>query len=195
MKQYRYIILLFFLAGIPRIDLWAQSKPLAVEIEKNSLKISARQLHFLSDKELEKLHNGLTVPMVMNITVVADHSQNPLYQAQERFVFSFDLWEEKYSVYHSPPDGKYVSHLSAAGAEEWCLKNTRIPLDSIPDQTSFVVHLECFIDENNGDRNSEDTSGLTFAGIIEYLSRRKSESPHHWKINTGFLRLDDLKRK
>ena len=195
MKQYRYIILLFFIAGVPRIDLWAQSKSLAVEIEKNSLTISARQLHFLSDKELEKLHNGLTVNMVMNVSLAEDDSRNPLYQAQERFAFSFDLWEEKYSVYHSPPDGDYVSHLSAAEAEKWCLKNIRIPLDIIPEQTAFVIHLECFIDENNADRNSEDTSGLTFAGIIEYFSRKKSESPYHWKINTGFLRLDDLKQK
>lgn len=195
MKQYRYIILLFFIAGVPRIDLGAQSKSLAVEIEKNSLKISARQLHFLSDKELEKLHNGWTVHMVMDVTVAADDPQNPLYQARERFAFSFDLWEEKYSVYHSPPDGKYVSHLSAAEAEEWCLKTVRVPLDIIPDQTAFVIHLECFIDEDNGDRNSGDASGLTFAGIIEYFSRKKSDSPHHWKINTGFLRLDDLKRK
>ena len=195
MKQYRYAVLLFLIAGIPKIGLHAQSKSLAVAIDKDGLQVSARQLRFLSDKELKKLHNGLTVNLIIDLTAATDGSKNPLYRAQERFAFSFDLWEEKYTVYHSPPDGQSISHLTAAEAEGWCLKNLIVPLDRIPEQNVFMIQLECFIDESDEENNRENSPGLTIADIVEYFSRRKSEGPNHWKISTGPLRLDDLKRK
>ena len=195
MKQYRYIILLFLIAVAPKIGLWAQSGSLEVEIEKDSLLILTRQLHFLSDKELEKLHNGLTVTLAMDMTVVAEHSPNPLYHLREHFAFSFDLWEEKYSVSLSPPDGRYKSHLSAASAEEWCLQTLSVPLDIIPDRSAFMVKLECFVEEKDEETDRDGSSGLTFANIIEYFGRKKSEVPRHWTMSSGFLRLDDLTRK
>jgi hypothetical protein len=187
-------MLLFLIAGSPGIGLRAQAKSLAVKVENNALQISTRPLHFLSDKELVKLHNGLTVILVMDLTVLPENSPNPLYRALERFAFSYDLWEEKYSVYRTPPDGRYRSHLSATEAEQWCFKSMSVPLDIIPNRNAFMVRLECFIEEKNEETDSRDTSGLTMADIIEYFSRKKSESPHRWTMSSGYLRRDVLLR-
>lgn len=195
MNRYGYIILLFFIAVVPGDGLWAQSGPLAVDVQKDSLLVSARGSHFLSNREMEKLHNGLTVTVVIKIAVVMQGASDSKYQAQERFAFSFDLWEEKYSVFHSSPEGRFVSHLSASEAEEWCLKNMPVSLDVIPEQGAFVIQLECYIEENNRESNLEDAPGLTIPGLIEYFSRKKSEGPHYWEASTGLLRLNELKQK
>ena len=195
MRQHRCVILLLIIVGIPRICLWAQSQTLEVEIVRDSLQLSARQLHFLPDTELEKLHDGLTVNLIISLTVSREPSRDILYRAQEMFAFSFDLWEEKYSVFQSPPDGRYVSHLPIGSAEEWCLKNMPIPLDVIPDRDSFMIQLECSVEEIEKENSPEEASGLTLAKLIEYFSRRKGEKPYRWKISTGLLQLSDLKQK
>jgi hypothetical protein len=194
MRQHRCVILLLIIVGIPRICLWAQSQTLEVEIVRDSLQLSARQLHFLPDTELEKLHDGLTVNLIMSLTVSREPSRDILYRAQEMFAFSFDLWEEKYSVFQSPPDGRYVSHLPIGSAEEWCLKNMPIPLDVIPDRDSFMIQLECSVEEIEKENSPEEASGLTLARLIEYFSRRKGEKPYRRKISTGLLQLSDLKQ-
>jgi hypothetical protein len=194
MRQHRCIILLLIIVGIPRIGLWAQSQTLEVEIVRDSLQLSARQLHFLSDTELEKLHNGLTVNLIISLTVSRERSRNILYQAQQRFAFSFDLWEEKYSVFQYPPDRRYVSHLPAGSAEEWCLKNMPIPLDVLPDNDSFMIQLECSVEEIEEENSPEEASSLTLARLIEYFSRKKEEKPYRWKISTRLLQLSDLKQ-
>jgi hypothetical protein len=194
MIQHRCVILLLIVVGIPRIGLWAQSQTLEVEIVKDSLQLSARQLYFLSDTELQRLHNGLTVNLIISLTVSMKDSRNTLYRAQEQFAFSFDLWEEKYSVFHSAPDGQSVSHLPIGSAESWCLQNMPIPLDVIPDRAPFMIHLDCFIEETEQENSGEEAPGLTLAGIIEYFSRKKGEQPHRWRISSGLLRLNDLKQ-
>jgi len=194
MKQYRYMLLLFLIAAVSGVDLWAQSGSLKVEMEDDSLKVSAHRLHFLTDKALEKLHNGLTVTLVIDLTVFAEDTQNPLYHARERFAFSFDLWEERYSVFHSPPDGPYISHLSDVSAEAWCLNTMHVPLGVIPEQQSFMIQLECSMEENGDGKQPEGESGLSIGGIIKYLSRKESEEPPCWKTSTGQLRLGDLKQ-
>jgi hypothetical protein len=194
MKQYRNMFLLFMIAAIPNIGLWAQSRSLKVEMNEDSLKVSAHRLRFLTDWALARLHNGLTVTLVMNLTVVAKQAEDPLYHAQERFAFSFDLWEEKYSVFRSPPNGRSISHLSAASAEAWCLNNMPIPLEVIPEQQSFMIQLDCSIEESGNGKQPEDEPGLSIGGLIKYLSRKESEEPHYWKTSTGQLRLSDLKQ-
>ena len=194
MKQYRNLFLFFMLAAVPGIGLWAQSGSLKVEMDGDSLKVSAHRLHFLTDRALSKLHNGLTVTLVIDLTVVAKQDDDPLYHAQERFAFSFDLWEEKYSVFRSPPNGRSVSHLSAASAEAWCLNNMSIPLEVIPVQQSFMVQLDCSIEESGNGNQPEDAPGLSIGGLIKYLSRKESEEPRSWKASTGMLRLSDLKQ-
>lgn len=195
MKHYRCcILLLISIVWIPRADLWAQPRSLGVEIEKNSLVLSAGQLHFLTDKELEKLHNGLTVTLILEVTVAEENTSKPRYRKQERFAFSFDLWEEKYSVYLSPPSGRFISHISAEAAEKWCLENMPVPLDIVSDRNAFMVQLEGFIEEDQEENNREESSGLSLESLIEFFSLKKDEQISHWKVSTNLLRLNDLKQ-
>lgn len=194
MKQYQWIILLFIIAGIPGTALWAQPKSLGVDLGEETLDISVHELKFLTHRELDRLHNGLTVHMILDLAIFEKNARKPFYRKHARFAFSYDLWEEKYSATVAPPDGRFASHLSAASAEKWCLQNMMVPLDTVSDRKSFVVQLECLIEENSIEENNEESPGLTMKGVIEFFSRKKSEDARHLKISSGLLHLNDLKQ-
>ncbi len=171
----------------------AQSVSLTVERHGDYLHVAAPQLHFLSGKALEKLHNGASVAYVITLAAIAEHSHTPAFQLQARFAISFDLWEEKYSVVQTGPNGRAASRLTAPMAEAWCLENMPLPVQAVPALEPFVIRLECSIDEVAAGDGSKSSSMTTLARLIDVFSRRSSEKPLRWEAATGPLRLADLK--
>jgi len=131
MSSYRYFILMIYVAGIicPRVQ--AQSQSLIVERHGSHLRVAALQLHFLEGKPLEQLHNGASVIYAFELTLTADQKSTPVTCLHERFILSFDLWEEKFSVVQAGPSGRSGSHLTAAMAETWCLDNLLMPIPAL----------------------------------------------------------------
>ena len=131
---------------------------------------------------------------ILTLAVIAEKAAKPTFLLEERFLVSFDLWEEKYSVIQTGPEGHSASRLSAAAAEAWCLENMPIPLRAVPERRSFMIRLECSIDENKKGNGEENNSRLTLAALIDIFSLKRGEEPLKWEADTGALRLDDLKR-
>jgi hypothetical protein len=171
----------------------AQSQSLMVDRRGDQLQIAAPRLHFLTGKALEKLHNGSTVNYILALTVSAENGRSPVFFIKKRFVVSYDLWEEKYSIVQKGSEGSAISHLSAAMAEAWFLENMPIPMRAVPEKKPFVIKLECAINEIEEESEGKSDSGLTLAGLIEVFSRKKREEPLHWEASVGPLRLSELK--
>jgi len=193
MTQARHIFPLMLLTGIIGAHLHAQSQPLAVERQGDRLVISAPQLHFLAGKPLEQLHDGASVTYVIALTLTADQSRVPVLRIQRRFIVSFDLWEEQFSVVDADPPGSSASHVSARKAEAWCLENMVVPLQALPAEKSFVIKLECWRAEKGEESGGESGSPLTLAGLIDALSRKGHPPPARWEALSGPLRLADLR--
>jgi hypothetical protein len=193
MKCFRSRILLIVVVGILGASLPAKSEFLIVERHGDHLEVSAPQIHFLEGKALETLHNGSTVTYDISLAVVAERAEKPALLLRERFLVSFDLWEEKYSVVQAGPDGRAASRLTAAMAEAWCLENMPIPLRAVPERQSFVVRLECHIKEEEKGSGGKNNSGLTLATLIEIFSRKRETEPPNWQATSELLRLDDLR--
>ena len=194
MRCYRYRILLIAIVGIIGAKLLAQTKSLIVEHYGDHLQVAAPQKHFIEGQALEKLHNGSTVTFVLSLAVIADKSKTPTLLLQEHFLISFDLWEEKYSVVQTGPDGRTASRLTAEMTEAWCLENMPIPLQTVPEQQSFMIRLECSIDESENESGKKGNSNLTLAGLIDIFSLKREAEPLKWEAAAGPLHLDDLKR-
>lgn len=194
MKCLRTRILLMAIVGILGVNMPAESKSLIVEYRGDHLQVSAPQMHFIEGKALETLHNGSTVTYVLSLTVAAERAAKPALLVRERFLVSFDLWEEKYSVVQAGPGGRAASRLTAAMAEAWCLENMPIPLRTVPERQSFVVRLECLIEEDEKGSGGENNSGLTLASLIDIFSRKRETEPSKWEAASESLRLEDLKR-
>jgi hypothetical protein len=191
MRSYRYCILLTCFAGFACLQMLAQSPSLTVERRGNQLHVAAPQLHFLEGKPLERLNNGASVTYTLALTLTAGSSAT--VRQQERFILSYDLWEEKFSVVQAGSPGRSASHLTAAAAESWCLDSLQLPLPVLSPEKSFTVKLECsYVDSESA--SGESSSGLTLAGLIEVFSRKKREEPLHWEALSGPLRLMDMKQ-
>jgi hypothetical protein len=167
----------------------AQSVSLVLERHGDHLSVAAPQLHFITGKSLEKLRNGSTITYLLLLNIIPDHSRKQTISAN--FAVSYDLWEENYSVSRMT-DGRTVTRLTAAMAEAWCLENMAIPLRSVPERQSFMIRLECIVQEDE-EKSSGEPSGMIFGDLVDIFSRRKQEAPQRWEAYAGPFRLEELK--
>src|SRR5205823_2833072 len=114
-----------FLSGFA-LAAWAED--LLLSFHDNQLQFSAPRIHFLAGKPLERLHNAAEVPFDFQVTLFSGTRTHTLRQERSRFVVSYDLWEEKFSVTKLTGARKSAGHLSAEAAEAWCLE--QMPMDS-----------------------------------------------------------------
>jgi hypothetical protein len=195
MKTDRYAILLICIAGIAWFQLLAQAPPLVVERQGDYLHVAAPRMHFLEGKPLELLHNGASVTFEFVLTLHADQRSQPVTRLEERFVISFDLWEERFSLVQAGAAGRSGSHLTAAQAEAWCLDTMPVPLPALPEGKTFVLQLVCRVAEDDISSSGEGSSALTLAGLIDVFSRKGRDAPLRWEAESGSLRLAELKER
>src|ERR1700736_3666517 len=89
----------WLLAGLatPLFSLRA-SEPLEVKYDGDNLHLFAPTLHFLIDKPLQRLKDGASVAYLAQVTLFQDDHATAIRRRQGRFVVSFALWDEKFSV-------------------------------------------------------------------------------------------------
>ena len=193
MRCYRYSILWIAAGAVLGAMALAQSQSLVVERHGDTLHVTAPQVHFIEGKALRKLKDGSAVAYIMTLSAMTEHARNPVFRLRERFVISFDLWEEKYSAVQTGQERRAASRMTAAMTEAWCLENMPIPVRAVPDRQSFVIRLECQVDEGEGEREGNGGSGLTLVALIDIFSRKESDKPLRWEASAGPMRLSDLK--
>ena len=167
---------------------------LFVAWDGDDLHVSAPELHFLTGKPLDRLKDGNSVVFVTQLTLTTDNFANILRRAPERFVFSYDLWEEKFSVTKLGPEQRTVAHLSAAAAEAWCLENVAISTSSLPPDRPFWVRFELRAAEPKDEAAVIGEPGINLTRLIEMFSRRPRDEQPQWTAEAGPMRLGGLKR-
>jgi len=169
-----------------------QSGSLTVERQGDRLHLAAPQFHFLEGRPLEQLHNGAAVPFVFSVTIEPAQGGGRWLHLQERFVISYDLWEEKFTVVREGRPRRTASHLAAAAAEAWCFDSLLPGLSAVPADRTFVVKLQCSVVPDEEPQSGE---GLTLSTLIDIFSRKGGTAPPHWELSSAPLRLADLKDK
>src|SRR5262249_52881823 len=115
----------------------AYAESLLVRRDGDRLRVSAPRLHFLSGKSLDRLRNGSAVACNAQLAMLRERGGPVSERAVGRYVFSYDLWEEKFSVsaLASPP--RSISHLSSTAAETWCLDGLSLPSAGLARDQAF----------------------------------------------------------
>jgi hypothetical protein len=185
----------WLLAGmaIPASRLWSAER-LSVTWDGDDLHVAAPQLHFLAGKPLDRLKDGAAVVFLTQLTLTTDNFTTSLRRTPERFIFSYDLWEEKFSVTKLGEGQRTVAHLSAAAAEAWCLDNVAISSTGLPQDRPFWLRFELRAAEPKDEAAVMGESGLNLTRLIEIFSRRPRDRQPQWIADAGPLRLGDLKR-
>ncbi len=169
-------------------------------LNTDRLQVAAPHLHFLSGKPLDRLHNGASMAFDFQLTACADRPAGVgliskiLVRSAERFVMSYDLWEEKFSVSRLSQPSRAVSHLAAPAAEAWCLDNLALPTAGLAPDQSFWLRLELRA-EDPRDRPAVVTEpGISLTRLIELFSRPSRSAQAAWLVDDGPFRLADLNR-
>lgn len=186
------LAVLAILATLARLT--AQAPPLSVERDSNRLRVSSPTFHFLTGAPFERLREGRAVTYVLTLSMrlQRDDSRGP--RVTRQVIFSYDLWEERFSVSKVDDPRTSASHLTAAVAEAWCLDLLTLPLSSAPTDRTFVLELDCLARDD--DSSSADTgSAATLTGLIDLLSRKSRAAPARWTVVSAPTRIGDLKER
>ena len=169
------------------------AETLQPRLSGGQIRVTAPHLHFVAGKSLERLHNGALVPFAIQLAVSTDRWTTVLQRDIERFVFSYDLWEEKFSISKLGSPRKSALRPTAQGAEAWCLEEMGVPPSGIVRAQPFWMRIEVRV-ESPGDEDAADFSeeGATLSRLVELFSRRSRNDQTHWLIEAGPFRLAAL---
>ena len=178
--------------GLSLSCLWS-SERLNVTWDGDDLRVAAPQLHFLTGKPLDRLKDGAAVVFLTQLTLTTDDFKTSLRRTPGRFVFSYDLWEEKFSVTKLDQGQRTVAHLSLEAAEAWCLDNVGISTTDLPQDRPFWLRFELRAAEPRDEAAVIGESGLNLTRLIEIFSLRPRDQQPQWTAEAGPLRLSDLR--
>ncbi len=158
------------------------------------LHVLAPRLHFLTGKTLQRLRDGATVPFDFQLSIASGSKTNIVGRAVERFMVSYDVWEEKFKVVGLGNFHRYGSHLSATSAESWCLANIFVPASSLPTDKELWARLEIRSEEPKEQASVFTDPGISIPALIGIFSHQARAQQDHWTLESTAFRLADLKQ-
>jgi hypothetical protein len=169
------------------------AQQLVVRATPDQIHVTTPKFHFLAGKPLELLKNGNTVAFDFHLAVLAEGKDRILRRSFERFVFSYDIWEERFSVSRLRGQRSSASRLSAQAAEAWCLDNITVASSGIPADRPVWVRLDIRAQEDREERPVGEDETLSLANLIDIFSRPGKQEPNQWRLEAGPLLLRDLR--
>jgi hypothetical protein len=180
--------------------LWADE--LRPRLAGDTLRVSSANLRLLSGRPLESLKNGSTVTFDFQLAALND-ARIVQARAAERFVFSYDLWQERFSVVQLTTKSDRQPRASAANllpdaAEQWCLERLTLPMTTLDRTQPLRLRLEIRADEpkragSASTGRANDDPPVSLATLIDLFSRPARGEQRFWVLETPPLRLDTLK--
>jgi len=168
----------------------SSAQTLTVDTAGDSLRIRAPGFSFLNGDPLARLKDGRSVRVELAAMVLPAPGKSVVAATRRIVALSYDLWEERFAVTTVEKRAQSASHLALAAAEAWCVDQVAIPLNALGAfgrDLPFWVRLEYRV--LDGDTPADSTeSGYTLQGLIDALSRRKTDSSTH-ALEAGPFRL------
>ncbi|MEO8097101.1 MAG: hypothetical protein ABI811_05325 [Acidobacteriota bacterium] len=189
-------IVLAFVSGIATAMF---AEELILRVQGNRLEFSAPRLHYVTDGPLKRLHNAESVAYEFNLTLATGARTNVVRQYPARFVISYDLWEEKFSVTKTTPNRKTAGHMTAAQVETWCVQEMAVvDLNGVVATQPLWVRLEVRAEDESETRlfgrgNITD-AGISLTSLIERFSRPPRGTQQPWIAESAPVTLEQLRR-
>jgi hypothetical protein len=170
------------------------AQDLQIRSSADQIVVAAPKFHFLTGKPLERLRNGNAVAFDFYLVVLGESKQSTLRQNFDRFVISYDIWEERFSVSRMRKTRSSASRLTADAAEAWCLDNIAVSSVGVPLDTPVWVRLDIRAQEPRDRDPLSDDEGISLSSLIEIFSRPGKQEANHWRLETGPIRLRDIQK-
>jgi hypothetical protein len=166
---------------------------LTVRRSGEEIRIIAPRMRLLEGRTLDRLHNGMVVRFEFQLSVLGEGKRSVLKRTSTRFVMSYDLWEEKFSVVRVTGTPRSVSHLSATNAETWCVDQLSLEVSDFAPQQAISLRLD--VRAEDLERRSRDgaDSSLSLSDLVDIFSRTGRTAQQRWTFESGPFRPGDLK--
>jgi hypothetical protein len=172
----------------------ARAEQLQLSLRGQNLFVAAPTLDLLRAPILERLKNGSTVAFDFHLGLWAGSRSNFRRGAFERFVVSYDLWEERFSVTGLRNPRPSASNLVPKALAPWCLEHVSLHPIDLRDDTPVWVRLDVRAsDPKKDDDRPLDGDGLTIGYLIDLLSRPSRKEPNRWALETGPVRVSSIR--
>jgi hypothetical protein len=169
------------------------AQDLVLRRSTDTLLVTAPRLHFLTGKPLERMRNGASVTYDMQLSILSDNRQLVLRRGFERFVVSYDLWEERFSATRMRTARTSASHLSAEAAESWCLDHLSVPAGGLATDKPVYVRLDIRAQEPKDRRTGDEDATISLGRLIEIFSRAGNPaSGTQWRAEAGPISLQNV---
>jgi hypothetical protein len=178
------------------LAMWAED--LALRWHNNLLEFSAPHMHFLTGKQLERLHNGAQVPFDLKVSLYSGTKDHLCCQLAERFLVSYSVWEEQFRVIKTQSPRTMIDHLDVTDAEAWCQKQMLLDPGPLSATEPLWARMEVRVPPEGktanpfgSDRIGE--AGINLNGLIDLFSRPPA-TQYHWTSEAGPMTLEEVKR-
>ena len=169
-----------------------EDQQLQVRFDGDTVRVAAPSLHFLSGKPLDRLKDGDAVAYLANLELLDETKSASLRRQRGRFVVSYALWEEKFSVTQLASKPLTVEGLSAQAAEAWCLDNLAVSALGLATDRYLWLRFDIRT-ASASDLASEGIPGLKLSTLIGWLGKKNTEQTQ-WGPLERRVRLADLPR-
>ncbi len=192
-------LILAFLSGF---GLAMFAEELVLTWREDRLQFSAPRVHFIGGKPLELLHNAAPVPFDFKLTIFSGTKTHQFREIADRFVVSYDLWQEDFRVVKTQSPRRAADHLNALAAEAWCWQQVSDQasegLHQLGATEPFWARLEIRAEDGrNGPLFGRPVTdaGISLTSLIELFSRPPQDQQSHWgPYESGPYTLDELRR-
>ena len=166
---------------------------LRLRLDENYLRVSAPHLHFLTGRPLERLKNGSSVLYSVQLGLSSDQFATVERRSFDRFVISYDIWEEKFSAVRLGAAKAAASHLDSSAAEDWCVNKIGMLTHGLQKEANYWVRLEMRAEEPRDATALLTQPPVALAKLVELFARPPKRETDQWAVDQGPFRVADLK--
>ena len=133
-----------------------------------NLHVRAAGFGFIKGEALARLKDGRSVRVDLELAVLAKPGASAVAHSRQTFVLSYDLWEERFAVTQVGVPSQSISHLTATGAEAWCLERLTVPVSALGQlgrDAPFWIRLQSRIQDVDSQPPSDDGDGVHAARV------------------------------
>jgi hypothetical protein len=168
----------------------ASVEDLQVRWSGSEVRVAAPRMRWLSGRPLERVRNGAAAPFDFQLSAWQDDRSTLIGRAFERYIISYDLWEERFAVTQTRLARRRVTNLTLAAAEAWCVDQITLPLAD--GSRRVVLRLEVRAAEPS---EFDADAGISLATLIDLFSRPSRPQQTRFHVESGLVRLSEFRTK
>jgi hypothetical protein len=181
--------------GIAILAAAVPAEQLTLDLRGDMLFASARKLDLIQPRLLAQLKQGATVAFDFQLSMWVGNRNTESRRTFERFVVSYDLWEERFAVTTLRKPQARATGMVASSVGAWCLQNLGLPAPKLNPADKMWVRLDVRTVENRRDVEVSPEEGLSLASLVEVFSRGAKSGESRWSLESGPVSFATLRAR